>query len=344
MSETEYGVKEAMLWEKLEDGSVRCHLCSHHCRVAQGKRGICGVRENRDGVLYTLVYGKAIASHVDPIEKKPLFHFMPGSRAYSIATVGCNFRCAFCQNWTISQAPFLGDGRIPGDSLPPEAVVRQAQAARCRSISYTYTEPTIFFEYAIDAARLAHEAGLKNTFVTNGFESPDAVRAMTGLIDAANVDLKSFSDEFYKRYCKARLQPVLDSIANMVEAGIFVEVTTLIIPGLNDSPFELREIAKFLVGLSPDIPWHVSRFHPDFQALQIPPTPAETIYRAIDIGREAGLHYVFAGNLPGGHFEDTVCPHCGETVIKRYGFSISRMALNGSRCGHCNAELKIVTT
>lgn len=335
-------MKEAMLYRKQEDGKVACVLCSHRCVIADGKRGFCGVRVNHEGTLYTLVYGKVIAQHVDPIEKKPLFHFLPGTFSYSVATIGCNFRCGFCQNWEISQFRMNGEEDLPGKSLAPETAVQEAAKAGCVSMSYTYTEPTIFFEYAYDTAVLAHERGIKNVFVTNGYQTPETIQKMTGVIDAANVDLKSFSDEFYRKVCSAELEPVLEAIRLMHEAGIHVEVTTLVVPDENDSEGELREIADFLFDISPDIPWHISCFHPDYKELTMRPTPRETIRKALAIGREQGLHYVFAGNLPGEGDEDTVCPHCKHVVISRSGYSVRAMGMKGNRCGNCGAPLPII--
>ena len=331
----------AILWEAEEGNSVRCGLCAHRCRIRDGKRGICEVRENRGGTLFTLAYGRLIASHIDPIEKKPLFHFLPGSRSYSIATVGCNFRCEFCQNWQISQMERKGR-ELPGENASPIEIAENARRSKCASISYTYTEPTIFFEYAIDTATEAKRFGLKNVFVSNGYETPDTVREMKGVIDAANIDLKSFSNDFYKKQCGAKLDPVLESIGLMHASGIHVEVTTLIVPGLNDSEDELREIARFLRGLSPDIGWHVSRFHPDYKVTDRDATPESIIFRAVEIGREEKLNYVWAGNLPRKGYEDTVCPNCKKTVIGRTIFTITERHLNGSRCGYCDAELPVI--
>ncbi len=289
----------AALWEVWRGGpQVHCFLCAHHCRVGPGGFGKCGVRENREGVLYTLVYGYPVSTAVDPIEKKPLFHFLPGSSTYSLATVGCNFVCSFCQNADISQMP-ADQGMIVGRPMSPEQVVAGAVSAGCRSVSYTYTEPTIFYEYARDCARLATEAGLKNVFVTNGFMTRQMLADIDGDLHAANVDLKSFSDEFYRSLTGARLKPVLDSIRRLHETGVWVEVTTLLIPGLNDGDDELRGLASFLVSVSPDIPWHVSRFHPTYRLLDVPATPVETVDKAVRLGREAGLRYVYRGNMPG---------------------------------------------
>ena len=331
---------KADFWTAADARAVDCHLCAHRCHIKPGGRGICKVRENRDGTLVTLVYGRVIANHVDPIEKKPLFHFLPGSRAYSIATVGCNFRCGFCQNWQISQWPRTNAGEMPGQALAPEEAVEDARRSGCASMSYTYTEPTVFFEYARDTAVLAREAGLKNTFVTNGFMTSEAVKQAAGWLDAANVDLKAWSDDFYSRVCKARLEPVKETIRRMHEAGIHVEVTTLLMPGQNDAAGDLAGIAGFIASISPDLVWHVTRFHPDYQDYETPPTPPETIKRAIDIGRQAGLRYVYAGNIVG--MQDTECPSCGATVIERRGMGVSGMRLRGAACEVCGAELPIV--
>jgi len=337
--------KEAMNYKPLSDGEVECFLCSHRCRIKEGKRGRCLVRENQKGKLYSLVYGKAIASHIDPIEKKPLFHFLPGSSSYSIATVGCNFRCNFCQNWDISQG--ARRGAIQGMDLTPQKIVQEAKANKCQSISYTYTEPVIFFEYAYDTAKLAKKEGLYNNFVTNGFATPETIDLMAGVIDAANVDLKSFSEDFYKKLCKASLQPVLDAIRYMYKKGILIEITTLIIPGQNDGEEELSEIAKFIASISVDIPWHVSRFYPHYEMDAIPPTPMEKIDLARDMGRKAGLRYIYGGNVPAGDYETTYCPFCKEAAISRVGYSIEKVNLkkgpnNESLCGACNKKLAII--
>jgi len=315
VSEVMPAPRVADLWEPWRGGpAVHCALCAHRCRIEPSDRGLCGVRENRDGTLYTLVYGCPIAAAVDPIEKKPLFHFLPGSLSYSIATVGCNFTCRFCQNADISQMP-RNHGRIQGSVLAPADVVARALAGGCRSISYTYTEPTVFYEYARDCAVGAVEAGLANVFVTNGYMTGEALAGLTGLVHAANVDLKSFSDDFYREVVGARLQPVLDTIRRMIAAGVWVEVTTLLIPGRNDSDDELAALAGFLAGVDRDLPWHVSRFHPAAELTDVASTPSATIDRAVAIGAAAGLRYVYAGNVPGHDTESTRCPACGETVI-----------------------------
>lgn len=288
-------IKEAMFYEKLEGGKARCGLCSHRCEILSGKFGICRVRKNQDGKLYTYAYGEVIASHVDPIEKKPLYHFLPGSFSYSIATAGCNFKCPFCQNWEISQA----SGVSGGYELRPKEIIKEAKKNGCKSISYTYTEPTIFFEYAYDTAMLAKEAGLFNVFVTNGYMTEGPLRAIRPYLDAANIDLKSFREDFYKEMCGAHLGPVLDSIKLMKKLGIWIEITTLVVTGKNDSEDEFRDIAKFIVSVDPSIPWHVSRFHPDFRYLEAEPTPIETLKKAREIGKKAGLKYIHLGNVTG---------------------------------------------
>jgi pyruvate formate lyase activating enzyme len=331
-------IKEAMLWRVLEEGRVECFLCAHRCRVAPAKVGVCGVRENRQGQLVTHVYGEVIAAHIDPIEKKPLYHFLPGTTSFSIATAGCNFRCPFCQNWQISQAGKKDKGFGGGQALSPEEVVQEAKKRGCRSISYTYTEPTIFFEYAYDTAKLAREAGLANVFVTNGYMTAEALRLIQPHLDAANVDLKAFQDETYKKVCGARLGPVLDSIRLMRELGIWVEVTTLVVPGMNDRDKELAAIARFIASLSPEIPWHISRFHPDYKYTQTPATPIETLQKAAALARQAGLKFIYIGNV-WGESEDTVCPRCGKVLIRRSGFSVEENRVKAGKCSSCGSPI-----
>jgi len=330
--------REAMLYETLTGSDVRCHLCAHRCRIGPSKRGICAVRENRDGVLYSLVYGRPISQSVDPIEKKPLFHVYPGSRSYSIATVGCNFQCVFCQNHEISQMP-QEEGKIMGHSVAPAYIVKRAVETGSKTIAYTYTEPTVYFEYAFDTCKEARERGVKNVFVTNGFMTGEAIEEIAPYLDAANVDLKSFSDEFYKRYCGARLQPVLESLKKMKELGIWVEVTTLVIPSLNDSENELRDIARFIYSVGAETPWHISRYYPRYKMSEPPATPVATIHRAVEIGKEEGLRYIYAGNVPGDAGENTFCHKCGHLVIERYGYQIESMDLAGVHCPHCKTVL-----
>jgi pyruvate formate lyase activating enzyme len=329
---------EARLYEKEKEQRVRCRACHHLCLIQEGRRGICWVRENRQGTLYSLVYGKPIAAHVDPIEKKPLFHFLPGSNSFSLATAGCNFRCLFCQNADISQARDLK--RIPGEEVPPEEIISSAIRAKCLSVSYTYTEPTIFFEYAQDIALLADGQGLKNVFVTNGYMTKDVLEALHPHLHAANVDLKAFREDFYKTQCGAKLSPVLETLKIMKRLGIWVEVTTLIIPTLNDSKEELKELARFIADdLGPETPWHISRFHPTFKLTHLPATPIKTLQQAWETGKEAGLRYVYTGNVPGDTAEKTYCHHCGHLLLDRFGFSILKNNLQKGKCPRCQTSM-----
>ncbi len=330
-------MKEASFYEKREDGNVRCLLCKQHCSITAGKRGLCGVRENRDGLLYTLVYDLPCATHIDPIEKKPLFHFFPGSRAFSLATVGCNFRCLHCQNHDISQAP-LQQCSLTGDRVTAPEIVSYAMNGECKSISYTYTEPTVFYEYAFDIARLAKEKGLYNNFVTNGYIEDAPLRAIRPYLDAANIDLKGFDESFYKKVCKAELAKVLDTIRTYRTLDIWIELTTLIIPGYNDGEGSLRSIARFIVEeLGPQVPWHVSAFYPTYKLLDIKRTNPATLARAREIGLEEGLRYVYEGNVPGSEGENTYCYSCKRVVIKRYGYTIIEYNIQNSSCIYCGA-------
>jgi pyruvate formate lyase activating enzyme len=326
-----------MFFKKLEDYMVQCNLCSHHCIICKGKRGICGVRENSGGTLYSLVYGKLVSSHVDPVEKKPLFHFLPGSSVYSIATVGCNFQCKNCQNWEISQSP-KPQNPIMGKERSPREIVEAAKQSRCESIAYTYTEPTIFMEYALDIAKLAIKSALNNIFVTNGYMTGKALKQMAPYLHAANIDLKSLSDEFYQDICGARLEPILESIKLHKKLGIWTEVTTLIIPKVNDSEENLTQIAEFLSDLGEEIPWHISRFYPDYKLIDLPSTPLETLRKAKEIGEEAGLRYVYQGNVP-GEGENTYCYSCGKLLIERDGYKIRAKQVIDSCCPRCGAKI-----
>lgn len=331
---------EAYLYEKLEEKKVKCNLCSHRCVIKPGRRGICAVRENRDGLLHTMVYGKLIARHIDPIEKKPLYHFYPGSLSYSIATVGCNFKCRFCQNADIAQMPTDHSGMIMGDAASPEEEVAAAISGRCKSIAYTYTEPTIFFEFAYETAKLASEQGLKNVFVTNGYMTAEALEMISPYLDAANVDLKAFTNDYYKRQCGARLVHVQDTLQRMKALNIFVEVTTLIVPGLNDDPQELVQLAAFIADeLGSDTPWHISRFHPTYKLTDRPPTPVKTLLKAHEIGLRSGLKYVYTGNVPGEDSENTFCPGCGKKVIDRWGFRIGSYHIADGKCEFCGTGI-----
>ena len=285
-----------------------------------------------------LVYGTLIAEHIDPIEKKPFFHVYPASKSYSIATVGCNFSCDFCQNHEISQMP-RSTLMITGEDILPAEIVSRAKKSGSKTIAYTYTEPTVYFELAYDTAKIAHENGLKNVFVTNGFMTAETIEMMAPYLTAANVDLKSFRDEFYKKRCGARLNPVLESLKKMKEMGIWVEITTLLIPALNDSDEELKDIAQFIAGLGKETPWHISRFHPQFKMLNVPVTSISSLHRAVEIGKQAGLKYVYSGNVPGDEGENTHCFHCGNLLIERYGFKVVSINLKGNKCSKCGTQL-----
>jgi len=331
-------MKEAMFYKKLEKLTVQCFLCAHECLISEGKRGICGVRENREGTLYSLVYGKVIAMNVDPVEKKPLFHFYPASTSFSVSTVGCNFRCKHCQNYEIAQYPKMRDD-IPGERVTPEQIVDAAERSACKSISYTYTEPTIFMEFAYDCARLAHERGVKNVFVSNGFTGTEATRSMAPYLDANNIDLKG-DDEFYRKICGARLQPVLDTIKLMKELGVWVEITTLIIPSYNDSEKVINGIIDFILSVDPAIPWHVSQFYPTYQLVDQPRTPISTLRWARDLGMKRGIKYVYTGNIPGEGGESTYCPKCGSLLIERMGYRISQNKLKEGGCLTCGTKIE----
>ncbi len=328
-----------MFYRSGKENEIICELCSHHCHIKDGKRGICRVRENRDGVLYSMVYGRLIAENVDPIEKKPLFNFLPGSQAFSIATVGCNFQCLHCQNYDISQYPHFHNGEIAGDERTAETVIGDAVRTGCTSVCYTYVEPTIFYEFAYDCSVLAHKRQLKNVFVSNGYMTPEVTRHLAPVLDGINIDIKAFTDDFYKKTCKARLQPVLDTVQLMHDLGVWVEATTLIIPGLNDSTEELREIARFIHFVSPAIPWHVTAFYPTYKMMDREPTPVATLRKAREIGLAEGLHYVYEGNVPGEGGENTYCPGCGEKLIDRFGFSIQQNNLKDGHCSKCGQQL-----
>jgi pyruvate formate lyase activating enzyme len=330
-------LKEALLYKKLEDRKVHCFLCSHHCTIPDGKFGICRVRENKGGILYTHAYGELIAQNIDPIEKKPLYHFFPGSTSYSIATKGCNFQCGFCQNWQISQVKEAGTPGARSQWVTPEDVVKQATLSGSKSISYTYTEPTIFFEYAYNISRLAKNEGLYNVFVTNGFMTEETIRMAHPYLDAANIDLKSFNDEYYRKLCRGKLDPVLQSIELMKRFNIWVEVTTLVVPGQNDSEGEFEKIATFLAGIDKSIPWHISRFYPQYKMDHVEPTPMETLSRAYKIGKQAGLRYVYLGNV--GEGNNTYCYSCNKLLIERRGFSINKYNIKNGCCPDCHTPI-----
>jgi pyruvate formate lyase activating enzyme len=322
---------EGILYDKNPDSSTRCRLCAHYCTIKSGKRGLCHVRENRGGTLHSLVYGKLVARNVDPIEKKPLYHFEPGTLSYSIATAGCNMSCSHCQNYQISIEAARTDV-IPGYDSTPGDIVSEALSTGCASISYTYTEPTIFMEFARDCAAQASRDGLSNVFVTNGYMSEESAALASEFLDAANVDLKAATEEHYRKICGAGLQPVLDTIKTLHEAGVWVEVTTLVIPGHNDDDSSLEFIASFIASVDPVIPWHISRFFPTYSLQDVPPTPIDTLERAVRTGEEIGLKHVYLGNVP-GKSDETKCSSCGEVLIQRAGFGVKELNLTAD--GNC---------
>ena len=345
---------EAILYKKLEDNKVHCTACKQSCIIPPDNTGICGVRQNKDGKLYLLVYGKAVSYNIDPIEKKPLYHFMPGTEIFSIGTVGCNFACDFCQNWDISQITkdlknkLLKEKKISqidvevskfGYELPPNKIIEICVEKNIPSTAYTYNEPSIFFEYAYDTAKLANKKGLKNVFVTNGYETEEALKLIKPYLNAMNIDLKSFNDDFYKKVCKARLQPVLDTIKLAHELGIWIEITTLIIPKKNDSDAELKKIADFISNIDKNIPWHVTAFHPDYKMTDVPSTSSTTLDKAYNIGKKAGLKYVYTGNILDDKHSNTYCPNCKTLLIKRSGFFSNIENIENGKCKKCNEKI-----
>jgi len=338
--EPKKNLKQALLWEKDKDLKVQCNLCNFRCLISDGKTGHCAVRKNIDGVLYSLNYNKVCAANPDPIEKKPLFHFQPGSSSFSIACIGCNFQCSFCQNWQISQMA-IEDGRINGQSITPEQIVDAAVRDGCKSIAYTYTEPTIFMELCDDCARLGKEHGLANVFVSNGYMTRQAIDHTKQWLDGINIDLKSFNEDYYSKLCKAKLQPVLDTIKYIAkETNIWLEITTLVVPGKNDSDEEMKKITDFIASdAGPDVPWHISRFYPNYKSLDTQPTPIETLEKAYDIGKAAGLNYIYLGNVPGSKTESTFCKNCSKLLIERTGYTIGKNNITNSCCPHCQTKI-----
>ena len=336
-------MKEVRLYKKLKNKAVQCLGCQHKCIIPEGGMGICGAKRNIGGKLYSIVHSLPAAINIDPIEKKPLFHFLPGSRILSIGTLGCNFFCKFCQNWDISQA-LRAKKEIPkeeevGNYLPPKEVVKLAKEYQTPSIAYTYNEPTIFADYAYETMKLAKKAGLRNVWVSNGYFSDETFKMISPYLDAINIDLKSFSEKFYQNIVGAELEPVKENIKKVYKAGIWLETTTLIIPGYNDSKEELTSIARFIKKISPDIPWHISRFFPAYKMKNVTPTPKETLLKAYEIGKKEGLNYVYLGNMPNSKYESTYCPKCKKLVIERWGFEILGNYLEKDKCPNCNQKI-----
>ncbi len=331
-------MKEALFYKQLDNKKVRCLLCPHNCLIPESRRGLCGVRQNDNGKLYTLVYGKIIAASLDPIEKKPLFHFYPGTTAYSIATVGCNFTCLHCQNADISQIQNKANA-FEADSLSPEDIVEAAQKNKVKTIAYTYTEPTIFYEFALDTAELAHKRELKNVFVTNGFINKEPLEKIMPFLDGANIDLKFFKDEIYKKVCSGALEPVLKTIESLKANKKWVEITTLIIPGYNDDSRQLTQIAKYIVALDVNMPWHVTAFFPTYRMTDVEPTSRRMLFKAREIAFKCGLKNVYCGNVYADEAENTYCPACERAVVERSGYRVTGLNIKGSKCKYCGEAI-----
>ncbi|HHF42477.1 MAG TPA: AmmeMemoRadiSam system radical SAM enzyme [Candidatus Aminicenantes bacterium] len=328
---------EARYYEKLPDKEIKCHLCPRECHLGDKERGYCGVRENSNGTYYTLVYGKACAVHVDPVEKKPFFHFYPRRQTLSLATAGCNVNCKFCQNWEISQ---VRPEQVQHFDFPPRMVVETAKKYNCPLIAYTYTEPVVFFEYMVDTAKLGRRAGLKSVVVTGGHINQQPLKELIEVVDAIKVDLKAFTQSFYDKYVRGELQPVLEAIKLIAASPVWLEIVYLVIPTLNDSPEEIRQLSRWLKQeIGPDVPIHFSRFHPMYLLKNLPPTPIATLEQARQIAREEGLHYVYIGNVPGHEGESTYCPNCGELLIKRWGFDVLKISLRNGKCPRCQTPI-----
>ena len=338
-------MSKVKLFKQLKEGKIQCLACNNYCIIPNGKTGICGIRQNNNGELKLLVNNKAIAVNLDPVEKKPLFHFLPGSTAFSLGTFGCNFACEFCQNWDISQTI-----KIPacagrqntnswGEDWPPEKIVNYCKENHISIIAYTYNEPTVWTEYALATMQLAKKAKIKNIWVSNGYMSKETLHLITPYLDAVNVDLKSFCEEFYQKIIHAHLEPVKENIKKIWQKGIWEEVTTLIIPGFNDSDQELKQIAQFLVKISPDLPWHISAFYPTYKMLATPPTSQKSLIKAYQIGKQAGLKYVYTGNIPDENYESTYCPKCGIKIIERCGIEMKQNNLKDGKCPKCGEKI-----
>ncbi|MGF3554608.1 MAG: AmmeMemoRadiSam system radical SAM enzyme [Thermoplasmatota archaeon] len=332
--------KEASFWKKINDKKIQCTLCSHNCKIDDNKVGVCGVRKNEQGRLFTLIYGLTSSTAADPIEKKPLYHFHPGTYAFSMGTVGCNFKCSHCQNYTISTADpdsyYLKE-------ITPENVVELSEEYYCQGVSYTYNEPTIWHEFCFDSAKLVKKAGLYTCYVTNGYISEEPLKEISSYLDAMNIDVKAFNDDFYKKICKARLEPVLRTCELAKELGIHVELTYLVIPTLNDSLDEIKAFCKWVVEkLDKKTPVHFSRFHPDYKMINLPMTPIRTLQRIYNIAKETGILYTYLGNVIHGDYENTFCPNCGNLCIRRIGYSISLIGFKNGKCSKCGYVLPIV--
>jgi len=330
-------IVEAQFYEKLPNRRTRCKLCPRECVIDDRERGYCGARENRGGTYYTLVHSRVCAAHVDPIEKKPFFHFYPGTMAFSVATAGCNVNCKMCQNWDISQSR---PEQVRATYLPPKDLASLAQQYQCPSIAYTYSEPVVFSEYVMDAARAGHERGIKSAVVSGGFIQQEPLKKLCASVDAIKVDLKGFSEKYYKEVVNGELKPVLEALVTMRKLGMWNEIVYLVVPTLNDSEPEFRGLAQWIkANLGVDVPLHFSRFYPQYLLKNLPPTPQETLERAKAIADAEGLHYVYLGNIPGHPAESTYCPKCRRVVIGRVGFTVTEMHLRKGKCEYCQQAI-----
>jgi len=331
-----FGLKQALYWEKLDD-SVQCRLCPRMCVLADGQKGFCRARKNIEGKLYSLNYGKPVALHVDPIEKKPLAHVYPGTKTFSIATAGCNLRCKFCQNWEISQ---MDSEKVKARFVPPEEIIQMTKESGSKTIAFTYTEPTVFYEYMLDIAKLARKEAIDCVMHSAGYINEEPLRKLAKYIKAANIDLKGFSEEYYSSFCLGDLKTVLNTLKVLKEEGVWVEITTLLIPGANDSNEELKELCLWVRdNLGKSTPVHFSRFYPMYKLIDLSPTPVSTLLRAKKIAEETGLEFVYIGNVPTHTGEDTICPYCGELLIKRSGYTILENKISEGRCPACGAGI-----
>lgn len=330
-------MKEALLYQQLPDKTVKCELCPNFCVIKSGKLGVCRVRKNIKGKLYSLNYDKVAAMHTDPIEKKPLYHFLPATPSFSISTMGCNFSCKFCQNHSLSMVE--DENQIFGEKISPEQLITMALRSGSKSIAYTYTEPTIYFELMLETAKLARQSGLKNVMVTNGYMSEEAFNMIQPYLDAANIDLKAFSDRFYKKYCNSRLTPVLDTIKRMKKAGVWIELTTLLIPDLNSDKEEISELITFIVNLDNKIPWHVSRFFPHYYMLETAPTDINLIFEFLENAKKMGIQYLYAGNISAEKWANTYCIKCGSLLISRIGYTTTLKNISHGTCTQCGNHI-----
>lgn len=332
-------MKQAILYDRQNNHTINCHACNHHCIISDNKLGFCNVRKNINGILYSLNYGKVIAQHVDPIEKKPLYNFLPGTKTYSLATIGCNFKCLHCQNADISQ--IQPNNSPQAKTQTPQDIINAAIKNNCHSIAYTYTEPTIFVEFALACMILAHKQGLKNIWVSNGYFTEKTFAQIKPYLDAINIDLKFFNKDNYQKICRARLEPILNNLKLIAKSPVHLEITTLIIPTINDSEIELKNIARFIADLSQDIPWHVTAFYPAYKMTQIKPTTKAQLALAHQIGKNAGLNYVYAGNIIEEGLDNTYCPYCNELLIDRIG-NIVQNKIVKNKCPKCEHELAVI--